>query len=311
MKKILLAFGTRPEAIKMAPLVMEFKKNPTEFNTIVCVTGQHREMLDQVLKVFDIKPDYDLNIMKQGQDLYDITSRVILDMRNVLKECDPAIVLVHGDTTTSMAAALSAFYQKIPVGHIEAGLRTHNIYSPWPEEMNRQITSRIATYHFAPTKLSKENLLNEGVEENRIIVTGNTVIDALHLVVERIKNDITLQEELKGILSLSGYNIERLSKGRKLVLITGHRRENFGEGFLQICNAIKTLALKYPEIDFVYPMHLNPNVRDPIKKVFGDKNKISNIYFIEPLDYLPFVFLMEKSYLVLTIAVAYRKKRQD
>ncbi len=300
MKKILLVFGTRPEAIKMAPLVMEFKKNPTEFNTIVCVTGQHREMLDQVLKVFDIKPDYDLNIMKQGQDLYDITSRVILDMRNVLKECDPAIVLVHGDTTTSMAAALSAFYQKIPVGHIEAGLRTHNIYSPWPEEMNRQITSRIATYHFAPTKLSKENLLNEGVEENRIIVTGNTVIDALHLVVERIKNDITLQEKLKGILSLSGYNIERLSKGRKLVLITGHRRENFGEGFLQICNAIKTLALKYPEIDFVYPMHLNPNVREPIKEVFGDKNKISNIYFIEPLDYLPFVFLMEKSYLVLT-----------
>lgn len=300
MKKILLVFGTRPEAIKMAPLVMEFKKNPTEFNTIVCVTGQHREMLDQVLKVFDIKPDYDLNIMKQGQDLYDITSRVILDMRNVLKECDPDIVLVHGDTTTSMAAALSAFYQKIPVGHIEAGLRTHNIYSPWPEEMNRQITSRIATYHFAPTKLSKENLLNEGVEENRIIVTGNTVIDAIHLVVDRIKNDITLQEELKVILSFSGYNIERLSKGRKLVLITGHRRENFGEGFLQICNAIKTLALKYPEIDFVYPMHLNPNVREPIKEVFGDKNKISNIYFIEPLDYLPFVFLMEKSYIVLT-----------
>jgi UDP-N-acetylglucosamine 2-epimerase (non-hydrolysing) len=300
MKKILLVFGTRPEAIKMAPLVMKFKKNPTEFNTIVCVTGQHREMLDQVLKVFDIKPDYDLNIMKQGQDLYDITSRVILDMRNVLKECDPDIVLVHGDTTTSMAAALSAFYQKIPVGHIEAGLRTHNIYSPWPEEMNRQITSRIATYHFAPTKLSKENLLNEGIEENKIIVTGNTVIDALHLVVERIKNDITLQEELKGILSLSGYNIERLSKGRKLVLITGHRRENFGEGFLQICNAIKTLALKYPDIDFVYPMHLNPNVREPIKEVFGDKNKISNIYFIEPLDYLPFVFLMEKSYIVLT-----------
>ncbi len=300
MKKILLVFGTRPEAIKMAPLVMKFKKNPTEFNTIVCVTGQHREMLDQVLKVFDIKPDYDLNIMKQGQDLYDITSRVILDMRNVLKECDPDIVLVHGDTTTSMAAALSAFYQKIPVGHIEAGLRTHNIYSPWPEEMNRQITSRIATYHFAPTKLSKENLLNEGVEENRIIVTGNTVIDAIHLVVDRIKNDITLQEELKVILSFSGYNIERLSKGRKLVLITGHRRENFGEGFLQICNAIKTLALKYPEIDFVYPMHLNPNVREPIKEVFGDKNKISNIYFIEPLDYLPFVFLMEKSYIVLT-----------
>ncbi len=300
MKKILLVFGTRPEAIKMAPLVMKFKKNPTEFNTIVCVTGQHREMLDQVLKVFDIKPDYDLNIMKQGQDLYDITSRVILDMRNVLKECDPDIVLVHGDTTTSMAAALSAFYQKIPVGHIEAGLRTHNIYSPWPEEMNRQITSRIATYHFAPTKLSKENLLNEGIEENKIIVTGNTVIDALHLVVERIKNDITLQEELKVILSFSGYNIERLSKGRKLVLITGHRRENFGEGFLQICNAIKTLALKYPDIDFVYPMHLNPNVREPIKEVFGDKNKISNIYFIEPLDYLPFVFLMEKSYIVLT-----------
>lgn len=300
MKKILLVFGTRPEAIKMAPLVMELKNNPTEFNTIVCVTGQHREMLDQVLKVFDIKPDYDLNIMKQGQDLYDITSRVILGMRNVLKECGPDIILVHGDTTTSMAAALSAFYQKIPVGHIEAGLRTHNIYSPWPEEMNRQITSRIATYHFAPTKLSKENLLNEGIEENRIIVTGNTVIDALHLVVERIKNDIMLQEELKVILSLSGYNIERLSKGRKLVLITGHRRENFGEGFLQICNAIKTLALKYPEIDFVYPMHLNPNVREPIKEVFGDKNKILNIYFIEPLDYLPFVFLMEKSYIVLT-----------
>lgn len=300
MKKILIVFGTRPEAIKMAPLIMEFKKFPNEFDTIVCVTGQHREMLDQVLKLFEIRPDYDLNIMKPGQDLYDITSRIILGMRNVLKESAPDIVLVHGDTTTSMAAALASFYQQIPVGHIEAGLRTHNIYSPWPEEMNRQITGRITTYHFAPTKLSKENLLNEGVKDNKIIVTGNTIIDALHMVTDKIKNNELLQDELKNILSQSGYRLTRFTQGKKLILITGHRRENFGEGFLHICNAIKTLALKYPEIDFVYPMHLNPNVRKPIKEVFGEKDQISNVFFIEPLDYLPFVFLMEKSYLVLT-----------
>lgn len=300
MRKILLVFGTRPEAIKMAPLVIEFKKFPNEFNTIVCVTGQHREMLDQVLKLFEIRSDYDLNIMKPGQDLYDITSRIILGMRNVLKESAPDIVLVHGDTTTSMAAALATFYQKIPIGHIEAGLRTHNIYSPWPEEMNRQITGRIATYHFAPTQLSKENLLNEGIDESHIIITGNTVIDALHIVVDKIKNNEPLDKELENILKQSGYDIVRLTQGKKLILITGHRRENFGEGFLQICNAIKTLASKYPEMDFVYPMHLNPNVRKPIKEVFGERNQISNIFFIEPLDYLPFVFLMEKSYLVLT-----------
>lgn len=299
MKCILLVFGTRPEAIKMAPLVKEFQKYPETFKTIVCVTGQHREMLDQVLRIFDIQPDYDLNIMKQGQDLYDVTARVLTGMREVLKETQPDIVLVHGDTTTSTAAALAAFYQQIPVGHIEAGLRTHNIYSPWPEEMNRQITGRIATYHFAPTSLSKDNLLQEGVSEERIIVTGNTVIDALYMVVEKIKNDGILSCELEKVLKASGYDIGRLSDGRKLVLITGHRRENFGDGFISMCKAIKSLSEKYPEVDFVYPMHLNPNVRKPIYEVFGESQR-ANLFFIEPLEYLSFVYLMEKSAIVLT-----------
>ena len=301
MKCILLVFGTRPEAIKMAPLVKEFQKYPETFKTIVCVTGQHREMLDQVLRIFDIQPDYDLNIMKQGQDLYDVTARVLTGMREVLKETQPDIVLVHGDTTTSTAAALAAFYQQIPVGHVEAGLRTHNIYSPWPEEMNRQITGRIATYHFAPTSLSKDNLLQEGVSEERIIVTGNTVIDALYMVVEKIKNDGILSCELEKVLKAAGYDIGRLSDGRKLVLITGHRRENFGDGFISMCKAIKSLSEKYPEVDFVYPMHLNPNVRKPIHEVFGDDlSNLNNMFFIEPLEYLSFVYLMEKSTLVLT-----------
>ena len=299
MKCILLVFGTRPEAIKMAPLVKEFQKYPETFKTIVCVTGQHREMLDQVLRIFDIQPDYDLNIMKQGQDLYDVTARVLTGMREVLKETQPDIVLVHGDTTTSTAAALAAFYQQIPVGHVEAGLRTHNIYSPWPEGMNRQITGRIATYHFAPTSLSKDNLLQEGVSEERIIVTGNTVIDALYMVVEKIKNDGILSCELEKVLKASGYDIGRLSDGRKLVLITGHRRENFGDGFISMCKAIKSLSEKYPEVDFVYPMHLNPNVRKPIYEVFGESQR-ANLFFIEPLEYLSFVYLMEKSAIVLT-----------
>ena len=299
MKCILLVFGTRPEEIIMAPLVKEFQKYPETFKTIVCVTGQHREMLDQVLRIFDIQPDYDLNIMKQGQDLYDVTARVLTGMREVLKETQPDIVLVHGDTTTSTAAALAAFYQQIPVGHVEAGLRTHNIYSPWPEEMNRQITGRIATYHFAPTSLSKDNLLQEGVSEERIIVTGNTVIDALYMVVEKIKNDGILSCELEKVLKASGYDIGRLSDGRKLVLITGHRRENFGDGFISMCKAIKSLSEKYPEVDFVYPMHLNPNVRKPIYEVFGESQR-ANLFFIEPLEYLSFVYLMEKSAIVLT-----------
>jgi len=299
MKKIMLVFGTRPEAIKMAPLVIELKKHPEFFQTLVCVTGQHREMLDQVLSLFNIVPDFDLNIMKQGQDLYDITSRVLLGMRDVLKESNPDIVLVHGDTTTSTASALAAFYQQIPVGHVEAGLRTHNIYSPWPEEMNRLITSRISAYNFAPTSLSKQNLLNEGIADDTIIVTGNTVIDALYVVLDKMKLDIQLRSELVSQLQLSGYDVNRISQTRRLVLITGHRRENFGDGFLNICNAIKTLSEKYPEVDFVYPMHLNPNVRKPITEVFGEKTA-SNMFFIEPLDYLPFVFLMEKTDIVLT-----------
>lgn len=301
MKKIMLVFGTRPEAIKMAPLIKELQKYPDQFQTIVCVTGQHREMLDQVLHIFDIHPDYDLNIMKQGQDLYDVTARVLTGMREVLQDARPDLVLVHGDTTTSTAAALAAFYQQIPVGHIEAGLRTHNIYSPWPEEMNRQITGRIATWHFSPTSLSKKNLLSEGIEENRIIVTGNTVIDALYHVVSQIKNKDDLRQQLTNELERAGYKITRLSEqsNRKLVLITGHRRENFGEGFIAMCKAIKTLALKYPETDFVYPMHLNPNVRKPIQEVFGDTH-LPNMFFIEPLEYLPFVYLMELSTIVLT-----------
>lgn len=301
MKKIMLVFGTRPEAIKMAPLVKEFKKNKDKFQTIVCVTGQHREMLDQVLDIFDIRPDYDLNIMKQGQDLYDVTARILLGLRDVLKEVQPDVVLVHGDTTTSTAAALAAFYQQIPVGHVEAGLRTYNIYSPWPEEMNRQITGRIATYNFAPTPLSRENLLKENVSENSIVVTGNTVIDALYWVVDKIKNDSGLENELNNILLKSGYDVNRLKDGKKLVLITGHRRENFGDGFINMCTAIKDLTLKYPEVDFVYPMHLNPNVRKPIYEVFGnDLSNLGNMFFIEPLEYLSFVYLMEKSNIVLT-----------
>lgn len=301
MKRIMLVFGTRPEAIKMAPLVKEFQKNTKDFRTIVCVTGQHREMLDQVLSIFEIKPDYDLNIMKQGQDLYDVTARVLTGMRDVLKEANPDIVLVHGDTTTSTAAALAAFYQQIPVGHVEAGLRTHNIYSPWPEEMNRQLTGRIATYHFAPTPLSKQNLLMENVAEDRITVTGNTVIDALYMVVDKIKQDKELDAMLERSLRDAGYDVARLKDGKALVLITGHRRENFGDGFISMCRAIKALTEKYPEVDFVYPMHLNPNVRRPIHEVFGeDLSGLKNMFFIEPLEYLSFVYLMEKSTLVLT-----------
>lgn len=301
MKKVMLVFGTRPEAIKMAPLVKEFEKYPNDFQTLVCVTGQHREMLDQVLNLFEIKPHYDLNIMKQGQDLYDVTARVLVGMRDVLKEAQPDVVLVHGDTTTSMAAALAAFYQQIPVGHVEAGLRTHNIYSPWPEEMNRQITGRIAEYNFAPTQLSRQNLLKENVSDDSIIVTGNSVIDALYWVVDKIKNDEALNNELKEILSKAGYDVNRLDNGRKLVLITGHRRENFGDGFINMCTAIKDLTKKYPEVDFVYPMHLNPNVRKPIHEVFGeDLSNLGNMFFIEPLEYLSFVYLMEKSTIVLT-----------
>lgn len=301
MKKVLLVFGTRPEAIKMAPLVKEFQKYPETFNTVVCVTGQHRQMLDQVLQLFEITPDYDLDIMKQGQDLYDVTSRVLLGMRDVLKDVQPDVVLVHGDTTTSTAAALAAFYQQIPVGHVEAGLRTGNIYSPWPEEMNRQITGRIATYNFAPTPLSKANLLRESVVEDSIIVTGNTVIDALYWVVNKIKADKALNDELKTLLAKAGYDVARLDNGKKLVLITGHRRENFGDGFINMCNAIKELTLKYPDVDFVYPMHLNPNVRKPIREVFGENlSDLGNMFFIEPLEYLSFVYLMEKSNIVLT-----------
>ena len=315
MKKIMLVFGTRPEAIKMCPLVKEFQKHPDDFETVVCVTGQHREMLDQVLRIFDVKPDYDLNIMKQGQDLYDVTARVLVGMRDILDTVKPDVVLVHGDTTTSMAAAIAAFYRQIPVGHVEAGLRTHNLYSPWPEEMNRQVTGRIAEYDFAPTPLSRQNLLNEGVSEEKITVTGNTVIDALHWVVKRIKEDDDLSRELSDNLKKSGYDTGRLEipgqagndGKRRLVLITGHRRENFGEGFISMCTAIRDLAQKYPEVDFVYPMHLNPNVRKAVGEVFGSEisrqarnDKGDNLFFIEPLDYLDFVYLMSRSYIVLT-----------
>ncbi len=302
----MLVFGTRPEAIKMCPLVKEFQKHPDEFETIVCVTGQHREMLDQVLTIFDVKPDYDLNIMKQGQDLYDVTARVLTGMRDVFKECKPDVVLVHGDTTTSTAAALAAFYQQIPVGHVEAGLRTHNIYSPWPEEMNRQITGRIATYNFSPTPLSEKNLQEEKAH-GQIFVTGNTVIDALHMVVDKLKSDPKLAAEQEEVLRKAGYDITRLQPSainhqtsRKLVLITGHRRENFGDGFISMVTAMKDLSEKYPEVDFVYPMHLNPNVRKPIHEVFGEDLTRPNFFFIEPLQYLEFVYLMEKSTVVLT-----------
>ena len=300
MQRVMLVFGTRPEAIKMCPLVKEFQMHSEDFETIVCVTGQHREMLDQVLAIFDVKPDYDLNIMKQGQDLYDVTSRVLTGMRDVFKECKPDVVLVHGDTTTSTAAALAAFYQQIPVGHVEAGLRTHNIYSPWPEEMNRQITGRIATYDFAPTPLSEKNLLDEKAH-GQIFVTGNTVIDALRMVIDKIKTDKALADEQINVLKAAGYDVARLDGGKKLVLITGHRRENFGEGFISMVTAMKNLSEKYPGVDFVYPMHLNPNVRKPIHEVFGeDLTAYNNFFFIEPLQYLEFVYLMEKSTVVLT-----------
>ncbi|WP_077070778.1 non-hydrolyzing UDP-N-acetylglucosamine 2-epimerase [Porphyromonas gingivalis] len=301
MKKVMLVFGTRPEAIKMAPLVKEFQARANEFDTIVCVTGQHREMLKQVLELFDIKPDYDLEIMKEGQDLYDVTTRVLLGMREVLKKTKPDVVLVHGDTTTSTAAALATFYQQIPVGHVEAGLRTHNIYSPWPEEMNRQLTGRMASYHFAPTELSRKNLLAEGIATDRIFITGNTVIDALQQVVTRVKGNADLRNEVSRKLLQFGYDVNRLEAGRRLVLITGHRRENFGEGFLNICRAIQTLSKRFPEVDFVYPMHLNPNVRKPIREIFGDNlGGLDNLFFIEPLEYLQFVTLMDRSSIVLT-----------
>ena len=300
MKTIMLVFGTRPEAIKMCPLVKEFQKDLSEFKTVVCVTGQHREMLDQVLSIFDVKPDYDLNIMKQGQDLTDVTARVLTGMRDVFNQCRPDVVLVHGDTTTSTAAALAAFYAQIPVGHVEAGLRTHNIYSPWPEEMNRQITGRIATYNFSPTPLSENNLKEEKVH-GEILVTGNTVIDALHMVVAKLNRDASLAKEQAMVLANAGYDVNRLSDGKKLVLITGHRRENFGDGFIHMCTAIRDLKNKYPKVDFVYPMHLNPNVRKPIHEVFGsDLSNLGNMFFIEPLQYLEFVYLMEKSFFVLT-----------
>ena len=301
MKTIMLVFGTRPEAIKMCPLVKEFQKYPNDFRTIVCVTGQHREMLDQVLQIFDVTPDYDLNIMKQGQDLYDVTSRVLLGMRDVLKQEQPDVVFVHGDTTTSTAAAIAAFYQQIPVAHVEAGLRTHNIYSPWPEEMNRQITSRIAAYNYAPTPLSRQNLLQENVCDDTITVTGNTVIDALYMVVDKIKQDQKLGSQLAQNILAAGYDVNRLNHGKKMVLITGHRRENFGDGFINMCTAIKDLTQKYPDVDFIYPMHLNPNVRKPIHEVFGeDLSGLGNMFFIEPLEYLNFVYLMEKCNIVLT-----------
>lgn len=299
MKKVMLVFGTRPEAIKMCPLVKEFEKYPEEFETIVCVTGQHREMLDQVLSIFDVKPNFDLNIMKQGQDLTDVTARVLTGLRDVFRECRPDVVLVHGDTTTSTAGALAAFYAQIPVGHVEAGLRTHNIYSPWPEEMNRQITGRIATYNFSPTPLSEKNLLEEKAQGN-IYVTGNTVIDALHMVVDKLKRDENLAKEQDKVLLAAGYDVSRLASGNKLVLITGHRRENFGDGFIRMVTAMKDLSEKYPNVDFVYPMHLNPNVRKPIHEVFGDDLTRPNFFFIEPLQYLEFVYLMSKATIVLT-----------
>lgn len=294
----MLIFGTRPEAIKMAPLVKALQKD-ARFETIVTVTGQHRQMLDQVLHLFDIKPQYDLNIMKQGQDLYDITSRILVGMRDILKESNPDIVLVHGDTSTSTAAALAAFYAQIPVGHVEAGLRTYDIYSPWPEEMNRQITGRIATLHFSPTSRSHDNLASEGVKENQIAVTGNTVIDALMTVVEKINKDSDLELQLRSFVTESGYDISRLDSGKRLVLVTGHRRENFGEGFQNICGALRDLACKYPDVDFLYPMHLNPNVRKPINETFGNIEH-KNVFFIEPLDYLYFVYMMQKAYIILT-----------
>ena len=306
MKKVLLVFGTRPEAIKMCPLVKMFQNYPDDFETLVCVTGQHRQMLDQVLDVFRVKPDYDLNIMQQGQDLYDVTSRVLVGMRDILTKTTPDVVLVHGDTTTSFAAALAAFYQQIPVGHVEAGLRTRNMYSPWPEELNRQLTGRLTTYHFAPTPLSEKNLHSETVQ-GKIIVTGNTVIDALHMVVDRLHSDAQLRDRVAGNLLKAGYDLRRLGEDRRMVLITGHRRENFGEGFINMLSGIKDLSERFPQVDFVYPMHLNPNVRRPISQLFGidtavdsSVQAIGNLFFINPLEYLEFVSMMERSTLVLT-----------
>lgn len=316
----MLVFGTRPEAIKMCPLVKEFQRQDKVFETYVCVTGQHREMLDQVLRIFDVTPDYDLDIMKQGQDLTDVTVRVLTGMRDVFRECRPDIVLVHGDTTTSTAAALAAFYAQIPVGHVEAGLRTHNLQSPWPEEMNRQVTGRIAAFNFAPTSLSEKNLKEENVS-GQIVVTGNTVIDALHTVVEKLHNDESLRVEQDDILRKAGYDVSRLDEDvlaglngsnglkRKLVLITGHRRENFGDGFIRMLSAMRDLSIKYPNVDFVYPMHLNPNVRRPIHEVFTGMESLPvgegwgearNFFFIEPLQYIEFVHLMSKAHIVLT-----------
>lgn len=305
MKKVMLVFGTRPEAIKMCPLVKEFQKHPTEFETIVCVTGQHREMLDQVLKIFDVTPDYDLNIMQQGQDLTDVTARVLTGLRDIFNEFKlsgsklPDVVLVHGDTTTSTAGALAAFYAQIPVGHVEAGLRTHNLHSPWPEEMNRQVTGRIASYNFSPTPLSESNLKAENAL-GQIFVTGNTVIDALHIVVDKLQSDAALAAEQDRVLLNAGYDVTRLTNGKKLVLITGHRRENFGDGFIRMVTAMKDLSEKYTDVDFVYPMHLNPNVRKPIHEVFGEDLTRPNFFFIEPLQYLEFVYLMYKANIVLT-----------
>ncbi|MBP5314961.1 MAG: UDP-N-acetylglucosamine 2-epimerase (non-hydrolyzing) [Muribaculaceae bacterium] len=299
MKKVMLVFGTRPEAIKMAPLVKELQSRKDEIETVVCVTGQHRQMLDQVLSIFEITPDYDLNIMRQGQDLYDVTTRVLLGMRDILDQVQPDLVLVHGDTSTSTAAALAAFYRQIPVGHVEAGLRTYDIYSPWPEEMNRQLTGRLTTLHFSPTARSRQNLLNEGTPDDHITVTGNTVIDALQMVVKKIEADSDLENKVRQYISEMGYDISRLDGNRRLVLITGHRRENFGDGFLNICNAIKDLAERYPDVDFLYPMHLNPNVRRPINAVFSGIEH-SNVFFIEPVDYLYFVYLMKSSHIILS-----------
>lgn len=301
MKTIMLVFGTRPEAIKMAPLVKMLQQRPDEFRTVVVVTGQHRQMLDQVLGLFDIKPDYDLDIMQPNQDLTDVTVKILSGLREVFREVKPDIVLVHGDTTTSMAAGLASFYHQLPVGHVEAGLRTNNIYSPWPEEMNRRVTGRIASHHFAPTALSKQNLLAENVDERSIVVTGNTVIDALQMVIDMIKRDPKMSEEIEAQLLKTGYDINRLRDGnRRLVLITGHRRENFGEGFLNICRALKELTTRFPDVDFVYPMHLNPNVRRPIREVLGTESEHQNLFLIEPLEYLLFVYMMEKSSLILT-----------
>jgi UDP-N-acetylglucosamine 2-epimerase (non-hydrolysing) len=298
--KILLVFGTRPEAIKMAPLVLEFKKFPNFFEICVCVTGQHRQMLDQILDLFGIIPDFDLNIMQPDQDLYDISSRILMGLRSVIKEVTPSYVFVHGDTTTSSMAALASFYQQIPVAHIEAGLRTQNIYSPWPEEMNRRITGQLATFHFVPTKKSKENLIRENINEKNVIVSGNTVIDSLYWVTSRLKNDIKLRNDSLKCIFDAGYNFNKDESTQKIILITGHRRENFGVGLLNICNAIKNLSKKFPFFDFVYPVHLNPNVQKTVLSILGDSTELSNVFLVSPLDYIPFVFLMSKSYLILT-----------